>query len=74
MSSHRARAIWFCLLYGIRPWWMYEREKHHRGGYLDHLTANLSYALRLARGRDDSSDYVFESEVNGMVVAPGGPE
>ena len=61
----RLASVWYCLWYGVRPWWMYERVKHHRGSYWDHLTANLAYAWRWVTWRDQTADRAYEAEVNG---------
>lgn len=64
--KRRLLAIWFCLWYGVRPWWMYEPVKHHRGTYLDHMLANLRYAWSWVTYTDDDTDHAYEIEVNGV--------
>jgi hypothetical protein len=66
--KRRIQAIWFCFWYGIRPWWMYEKTKHHRGTYFDHLIANINYAKSWIRNKDDASDRGYESVVNGSWI------
>lgn len=44
----RAKQIWECLSFGLRPWWMYERTCHYQGwSYWRHLAVNLRLAWRL---------------------------
>jgi hypothetical protein len=62
----RARAIWCCLWFGIRPWWMYEDECHYAPmSYGEHLRMNLASAGRWLTFRETTGDIEFEEAVNG---------
>lgn len=61
----RARAILYCLKYGLLPWWVYEDKKHYDCGYWEHLWVNLVYAWRWLTYTETCSDIQFEKEVNG---------
>jgi len=60
----RARAIFFCLLYGLLPWWAYERERHYQCSWWEHLKINAAYAWRWLTFQEDESDREFERSTN----------
>lgn len=61
----RLGAIWCCLWFGLRPWWLYEDECHYSPmSYREHLKLNLSYAWIWLRFRETEGDRAFEREVN----------
>jgi hypothetical protein len=65
-AAVRARAIYFALVYGLRPWWMYESESHYAPmSYRQHLAMNLGVIWRWSTGRETEDDRHFERAVNG---------
>lgn len=63
----RLRAIWSCLWFGVRPWWMYEEACHYSPmTYRQHLRLNLSYAWSWITFRETEADRAFEREVNAV--------
>lgn len=62
--SVRRRAISRALIFGLLPWWAYEAEKHHEGGWARHALTNLYLAGRWAFGCETDEDRVFEYKVN----------
>lgn len=61
----RIRAIYYCLKFGVLPWWCYERRRHYTCSYLDHLALNLRYAWRWITFQETAEDITFERQVNG---------
>lgn len=55
--GERGRAIWDCLRFGIRPWWMYEDEPHHDLAYIRHLWINVAQIARLLARSDFGPSY-----------------
>lgn len=60
----RVKAISYSLLYGLLPYWCYEKTKHYSCSYWYHLYINMKYALRWITFTEDNSDITFEQEVN----------
>lgn len=61
----RLKAIYFCLKFGVLPFWMYEKECHYKGmTYFNHLVLNIKYALVWITFRETSEDIQFEAETN----------
>lgn len=49
----RGDQIHDCFLYGLLPWWCYERTCHYRPwSYWQHLAVNMRLAWDLLRGRE----------------------
>lgn len=64
-SMQRTRAIYYCLKYGILPWWCYERTCHYEGmTYGEHLRLNLRYAARWLLRQETEDDRDFERDTN----------
>ena len=64
MMIVRIKAIFLSVWFGVLPWWMYEKKKHHKGGYFYHLKINLVYAKRWLLFKETEGDRKFEKEVN----------
>ena len=61
----RIRAIWYCLFFGLLPWWVYEKECHYKGmTYRRHRWLNLALAARWVRNEQTPEDIEFEREAN----------
>lgn len=60
----RIKAIWYCLKFGILPYWMYEKKKHYECNYFEHLMINIKMACRWALFKEDETDIEFERKVN----------
>jgi hypothetical protein len=60
----RIRAIYKCVVHGLLPYWMYEKQKHYTCSYLEHLAINIKYAWRWATFSETESDINFEKTTN----------
>jgi len=60
----RLRAIFYCLKFGLLPWWAYEKARHYECSYWQHLLINAEYAWVWLTFREDASDRAFEAETN----------
>ncbi len=61
----RPLAIFYCLFYGILPWFLYEKECHYKGmSYLEHLIMNLDVIRDWLYGNPTIADIKFEIKIN----------
>lgn len=60
----RVTAIAYSLLYGLFPYWVYERKCHYDCTYLQHLVINLKYSWRWLSFQEYESDVEFEKITN----------
>jgi hypothetical protein len=59
------KAVWCCVWFSVRPWWMYERECHHAPmSYWRHLALNARYACVWLLGMETEEDREFERTTN----------
>lgn len=59
------KAIFYCLFYGLLPWWFYESKCHHAGlSYWGHVWLNLGHAWVWFAGKQKLGDIRFEIKVN----------
>jgi hypothetical protein len=61
----RIKAIYYCLKYGLLPYWLYEKECHYKGtSYLQHLLINIKYACVWITFNETEEDIEFEKAFN----------
>lgn len=61
----RLRAIYFALVFGLVPWWVYERTPHHAPwGYWRHLVGNLGIVWRWVTFTETAKDHADEARLN----------
>lgn len=64
----RARAIYYCLKFGLLPWQLYESECHYAGwSYWQHLMINMELAWTWLSRQEDADLIEFERETNNNV-------
>lgn len=63
--SVRMRAVYFALVFGLTPWWVYEPSPHHAPwGYGRHLIENLGIASRWITFSETAKDHEDEGRIN----------